>query len=53
LGVGVWGLGVGGGGLWFGPTPPNPQSPIPNPQKKLICIKDFNNIKFEYIIINK
>jgi len=29
-------LGVGGGGFGVWPTPPTPQSPIPNPQSPII-----------------
>jgi len=30
-----WGLGVGVLVCGFGPPPQNPQSPIPNPQKRI------------------
>jgi len=36
LGVGGWGLWVGGRG--FGPQPPTPQSQIPNPQSPIPII---------------
>jgi len=37
MGIGDWGLGIGGlgvvgWGFWVLATTPNPQSPIPNPQ---------------------
>jgi len=35
LGVGVWGLGLGGLPQTPQPPIPNPQSPIPNPQKNI------------------
>jgi len=39
MGIGDWGLGIGGIGDWgLGPIP-NPQSPIPNPQSPYISIK--------------
>jgi len=40
LGIGDWGLGIG----------PNPQSPIPNPQKVAINNKINYIIKYNYII---
>jgi len=51
MGIGDWGLGIGGLGGWVGgggppppphPQTPNPQSPIPNPQSIKI---------YKYIII--
>ena len=48
MGIGDWGLGIG----------PNPQSPIPNPQRKLnfndkiiIIIKNCNNLKNKIVYI--
>jgi len=35
LGIGDWGLGIGGLGPSPKPQNPNPQSPIPNPQSPL------------------
>jgi len=44
LGMGVWELGIGDGGL--APIP-NPQSPIPNPQSPIpiYSVKEFINIQ--------
>jgi len=38
MGIGDWGLGIGGLGIgdWAQSPIPNPQSPIPNPQSPLL-----------------
>ena len=35
LGIGDWGIGGGGWGVWDWAQTPNPKSPIPNPQSPL------------------
>jgi len=36
MGIGDWGLGVGGWGVWARTPPPTPQPPIPNPHYIII-----------------
>jgi len=46
MGIGDWGLGIGDWGLGIGP---NPQYPIPNPQKR----NHFFNLKINNFFYNK
>jgi len=39
MGIGDWGLGIGDWGFGIGG---NPQSPIPNKMKKIVCILNNN-----------
>ena len=52
MGIGDWGLGIGGLGIgdWAQSPIPNPQSPIPNPHILILKIKKLFIYKYIFLI---